>query len=158
MLHSYDRYLLLCGRITIELYYIYFNSAESIPINPLPQVSLISTVEPSIQYTPINRTYAIHPHFHPLKSNNQDTSRGAWIRGVPLYLTVCLIHLCIFITTLHLQPENVALIKVTLIGESPDTFDGSQFAASVQRLFSELELNSPRVSMYAVFVEDGNTM
>lgn len=55
--------LLLCGRITIELYYIYFNSAESIPINPLPQVSLISTVEPSIQYTPINRTYAVHPHF-----------------------------------------------------------------------------------------------
>lgn len=60
----------------------------------------------------------------------------------------------------YIQPENVALIRVTLIGESPDTFDGSQFVESVQRLFSDLELNSPQlqVSMYAVFVEDGNTM
>lgn len=57
-----------------------------------------------------------------------------------------------------IQPEDVALIKVTLIGESPDSFDGSQFVASVQRLFSDLDLDSPRVSMYAVFVEDGNTV
>lgn len=64
----------------------------------------------------------------------------------------------VFFLFLHIQPDDVALIKVTLIGVTPDTFDSSQFVASVQRLISDNVLNSPGVTMYAVFVEDGNTM
>lgn len=104
--------LLLCERITIDFLSILQNQYQSTHYLRLVIVSLLSTVEPSNQYSSIKRA---HPHFHPLKSNNQDTSRGVWIRGVPLYIGLCAplgyFHHHFIYTCLHIYSQKMLLLS-----------------------------------------------
>jgi hypothetical protein len=59
---------------------------------------------------------------------------------------------------IYIQPEDVLLIRISLVGVSPDSFDSNSFARAVKRVLQALGFYPLNVYVYAVFVEDGNTV
>ena len=60
---------------------------------------------------------------------------------------------------LLLQPPDVVLLRVTLVGVEREDVDATQFAEDVGELLQELGFSDVSVSLYAVMEdENGNVM